>query len=141
MSARRASRIERTCKRFTRHTSNAQLVRFRNQLLKDHRTMAKRFGSGEILFANAVRVDERCIGIHADRERAEQLRYCFTFSFCEELSSCGGVVRDECAWNTQTRVRGEPELSLLVLGVALAIEIVYPENVLERVEKAFECGG
>jgi hypothetical protein len=32
-------------------------------------------------------------------------------------------------------------LSLLVLRVALAVKVVYPASVVERVEKTFECGG
>src|SRR6185503_18144384 len=129
---------ERACERFAGDISNAQLVRFRNQLLENHRAMAKRLGACEVFFANAVRVNERLGGVHADGERAEQFRYRLAFSLSEELSRGGGVIGDEGARYTQTGACGEPELALFVLGVALAVDIVYPASLVERVEKTIE---
>src|ERR1041384_3725385 len=126
MPARRACRIERSRKDFASHISNAQFERFRNQLLKNHRTMTKRLGAAEIFFADAVRVDEGLTGIHADLNRTKELRDGLAFSLREEPSSRGGIVGNERTRHAQTSARGEPKLSLLVLGVAFAGKVVYP---------------
>ncbi len=140
MPARRATRIERTGEDFARHPNNAQFVRFRNQLLKDHRTMAKCVSAGQVFFTDAVRVHEVINGVHAYVERAEELRNCLAVSLSEELSSCGGVVGNESVRDAQPGARGEPELALFVFSVALALKIVYPASVVKRVEKTFERG-
>jgi len=48
--------------------SDAQFIRFRNQLLKNHRTVTKCLRAGEIFFADARRVNEGIGGVHADRD-------------------------------------------------------------------------
>src|SRR6185437_10820276 len=98
-------------------------------------------GIGQIFFADAVRVDERVTSIHAAAERAQELRYCLTFGFCEELSRCDGIVGDECARYLQTDEGGQAELTLLVFGVALMVKVVNPAHLVKRVEKTFERGG
>ena len=103
--------------------------------------MTKCLGAGQVFFADAARVDEGLSGVHADGERAEELRHRLAFSLCEELSSRGGVVGDESARDAQAGARGQSELSLLVLGGALALKVVDPARVVERVEKAFKRGG
>src|SRR6185436_10427643 len=105
MPARRACRVERTCEGFARHTGNAQFARFRNQLLKNHRTMAKCLSISQVFFADAARVNEGLNGVHAYVQRAEQLCYRLPFSLCEELSSCGGVVGNEGTRHMQTGAR------------------------------------
>src|SRR4051812_3621368 len=140
MPARRATRVERAGESFSRHPRDAQFACFRNQLLENHRTMAKRFGARKIFFPNAVRVNKRFDGVHADVDRAEEFRYRFAFSLCEELSSRSRVVGDKCARYAQTGALGETELALFVLSVALAVEIVYPMSVVKCVEKTFERG-
>jgi hypothetical protein len=59
---------------------------------------------------------------------------------CEELSSRGGIVGNESAWNAQAGTRSHSELSLFVFGGALALEIVDPACIVERIEKTFERG-
>src|SRR6185503_16029504 len=138
LPARRVTRIERACEGLTGNTSNAQFARFRNQLLKDHRAMPKCLSMVQVFFADAARVDEGRRGIHADGDRAKELRYRLTFSFYEEVSSCGGIVGNESERDAQAGARGEPELSLLVLGGALALKVVDPACVVKRVEKTFK---
>ena len=69
--------------------------------------MAKCVRAGEVFSADAVRLDEWLNSIHADSERAKKLRHRFTFSLCEELSSCGRVVGNESARNAEAGARGE----------------------------------
>src|SRR6185369_7431626 len=61
------------------------------------------------------------------RAGGEALRR-FRLSLCEELSSCGRIVCDKSARYAQTGARGEPELSLFVLGVALVVQVIYPAS-------------
>src|SRR5262249_43913852 len=141
MPARRAGSFERSYEGFACHPGNAQLVRFWNQLLKNHRAMSQSFSAGEVSFADAVRVDDGFSRVHAHFQRAKKLRYCLAFSLGEELSSCGGIVGDERARHAQTGARCESELSLFVLGIALTDKVVYPTSFVECVEKTFEHGG
>jgi hypothetical protein len=63
------------------------------------------------------------------------------FSLCEELSSGDWIVSDESAWDAQTGACCQTELSLFVFRVVLALKVVYPARVVQRVEKTFERGG
>ena len=60
------------------------------------------------------------------------------------LEHAGKVVRRQTlvgeVWDTQTGARGQSQLSLLVFRVALAVKVVYPASVVERVEKTFKRG-
>jgi hypothetical protein len=79
--------------------------------------------------------------IHAYGERAEKLRDRLAFSFCKKLSSLRGVVGDEGARDAQTGARCQAELSMLIFGGPLALKVVDPVGVVERVEKSFKRGG
>jgi hypothetical protein len=80
-----------------------------------------------------ARVNKERRSVHADRQRAQELRYHPAFGLGKELSGRRRVVGDERARDSEARLRGDAKLPLFVLSRTLSLNVIDPTGIVERI--------